>query len=99
MVSTCPGARQFTRPEPGYYECPSCGAEVEIWTDELGWQCSRCGTMVYREREQSCIDHCPHARECLGEVKYERLMQARPVEPANEVATSREETSNAGTRE
>lgn len=97
MVSTCPGARQFTRPEPGYYDCPSCGAEVEIWTDELGWQCSLCGTMVYREREQSCIDYCPQARECLGEARYERLVQARPARHGASPSPETDETSNART--
>ena len=77
MLSFCPGARLFNRPEPGYYECPACGGDAEIWTDELRYPCPHCGTMVYREREQSCIDTCPHARECLGDLKYERLVSAR----------------------
>ncbi len=77
MLSSCPGAKQFKHPEVDYYECPSCGAEVEIWTDEIGWPCPNCGTMVYRVREQSCVDTCPHARECLGDALYERLMEVR----------------------
>lgn len=87
MLAVCPGARQFTRPEPGYYDCPSCGAEVEIWTHDIGWECAGCGTFVYREREQSCIDHCKAARECLGDVKYQRLMQARRQEHVPEPKT------------
>src|SRR4030067_416459 len=53
--------------------CPGCGAEVESWTDELKATCRKCGNKVYRAQQASCIDWCPHAKECVGPEVYERL--------------------------
>jgi len=82
MFDKCPGAKQFTQPPPEFYPCPWCGAEVEIWTNELGANCPQCGQMVTRERIQGCIDHCEMARECLGEERYERLVRQRKAASA-----------------
>jgi DNA-directed RNA polymerase subunit RPC12/RpoP len=38
------------------YKCPNCGAEVEIFSNEVKVKCYQCGKMVYRERLPSCID-------------------------------------------
>lgn len=70
---SCPGSRTIREPRPEYINCPDCGAEVEIWTDELKATCSSCGNKVYRAQQASCIDWCPHARECVGPEVYERL--------------------------
>jgi hemerythrin-like domain-containing protein len=53
--------------------CPECGEEVEIWTDELKTTCHGCGNKVFRAQQASCIDWCPHAKECIGPEVYERL--------------------------
>ena len=53
--------------------CPNCGKEVEIWTDELKATCRNCGKKVYRAQQASCIEWCPHAKECVGPEVYERL--------------------------
>ena len=55
-------------------KCPNCGNEVEIWTDELKATCRNCGTKVFRAQQASCIEWCPHAKECVGPEVYERLM-------------------------
>jgi hypothetical protein len=73
----CPGAKAFTQPAPEFIPCPSCHAEVEIWTDEIEAKCSSCGTMVSREMLQGCIDYCESAKECLGEALYNKLMAAK----------------------
>ncbi|MFB3882560.1 MAG: hypothetical protein ACE149_14935 [Armatimonadota bacterium] len=73
----CPGAKAFTQPTPEFIPCPSCHAEVEIWTDEIEAKCSSCGTMVSREMLQGCIDYCEAAKECLGEALYNKLMAAK----------------------
>ncbi|MBN2517695.1 MAG: hypothetical protein JXB14_02525 [Candidatus Altiarchaeota archaeon] len=61
------------RPVPEYVKCPKCGKELEIWSDELGVECE-CGNKVSRDVE-SCIKWCDHARECLGEEKYNELVK------------------------
>lgn len=70
---SCPGSRTIREPRLEYITCPDCGAEVEIWTDELKATCSSCGNKVYRARQASCVDWCPHAKECVGPEVYERL--------------------------
>ncbi len=70
---SCPGSRTIREPIPEYIKCPDCGAEVEIWTDELKATCRNCGGKVYRAQQASCIDWCPHAKECVGPEVYERL--------------------------
>ena len=70
---SCPGSRTIRNPVPENILCPSCGREVEIWTDEAKAACPGCKTTVFRERKMSCIDWCPHARECVGPEVYERL--------------------------
>ena len=38
-----PGARFLRQPRPEMFECPDCGEEVEIWSDEIRGTCSACG--------------------------------------------------------
>ncbi len=70
---TCPGSRTIREPRPEYISCPDCGREVEIWTDELKATCPGCGNKVLRAQQASCIDWCPHAKECVGPEVYQRL--------------------------
>ncbi|MBI2831507.1 MAG: hemerythrin domain-containing protein [Chloroflexi bacterium] len=70
---SCPGSRVIREPRPELYNCPGCGREVEIWTDELKATCRNCGNKVFREQQVSCIDWCPHAKECVGPEVYARL--------------------------
>ena len=77
QLEGCPGAKTFTQPTPEFVHCPMCHSEVEIWTDEVEAKCDGCGAMVTRELLQGCIDHCPSAKECLGEALYNKLRTAR----------------------
>ena len=70
---SCPGSRTIREPRPESISCPDCGREVEIWTDELKATCQGCGNKVLRAQQASCIDWCPHAKECVGPEAYERL--------------------------
>jgi hemerythrin-like domain-containing protein len=70
---SCPGTQAIRQPIPEFINCPDCSAEVEIWTDELKATCPRCGNKVHRAQQASCIDWCPHAKECIGPEVYERL--------------------------
>ncbi len=72
MSLKCPGQDdRFLRVE--LYICPTCRAEVEIFSDETRVKCDECGEWVYREKLPSCIDWCATARECLGEERWEKL--------------------------
>jgi len=55
------------------FKCPSCGAEVEIFSNEVKVKCYQCGEMVYRERMPSCIDWCASARQCLGKERWQQM--------------------------
>ena len=70
---SCPGSRSIREPRPEFIDCADCGREVEIWTDELKAICPDCGNRVFRVQPASCIDWCPHAKECVGPEVYERL--------------------------
>ncbi|MFH1638863.1 MAG: phosphohydrolase [Chloroflexota bacterium] len=57
------------------HKCPSCGYDVEIFSDEARIKCRRCGDWVYRENAPSCIEWCAKARECLGEERWRQLKE------------------------
>lgn len=65
----CPGSMGFVQPKPEMFRCPSCGREVEIWSDEATGNCPVCSKTVFRPGMQSCLDWCKHAKECVGEEK------------------------------
>ncbi len=74
MTSKCPG-QDFRKLRVSLHKCPNCGAEVEIFSDEIKIKCQKCGEMVYREKIPSCIDWCASARQCLGEVRWNELRE------------------------
>jgi len=69
LTKHCPGSLGFVQPKPEIFRCPSCGCEVEIWSDEGTGKCPKCSKSVFRPGMQSCIDWCKHAKECIGEEK------------------------------
>jgi len=72
MSSQCPGQNDRNlRVE--LYKCPSCGARVEIFSDELKVKCLKCGKYIFKEKIPSCIDWCASARQCLGEERWKTL--------------------------
>ena len=72
MRSLCPGQdNRNLRVE--LFKCPSCGTEVEIFSNEVKVKCYQCGEMVYRERMPSCIDWCASARQCLGKERWQQM--------------------------
>ena len=76
MVSHCPGQDGWNL-KVAVYKCPTCGSEVEIFSDETRIKCRICGNYVYREKLPSCIEWCAKARECLGEERWKQLHEAR----------------------
>jgi hypothetical protein len=75
----CPGAKILRQPQPEMFDCPSCGEEVEIWTDEIRRECSNCGRVVFRDGFMSCLEWCKFAQDCIGEEAYDRYQRNRAV--------------------
>jgi NADH pyrophosphatase NudC (nudix superfamily) len=72
MNTKCPG-QDMKNLRAAMYQCPKCGAEVEMFSDELKIKCRKCGEYVYKEQTPSCIEWCPSARQCLGEARWEAI--------------------------
>ena len=72
MNGKCPG-RDARNMRAAMYKCPNCGAEVEMFSDELKIRCRKCGEYVYKENVPSCIEWCASARQCLGEERWKAL--------------------------
>lgn len=71
-MDKCPGNSSFVQPKPECVLCPSCGAEVEIWTDEVCAFCLVCHAAISRGLVQSCLDWCQHAEKCLESQRLRR---------------------------
>lgn len=84
MIFECPGSQKFKHPQPEVIKCPYCGADAEIWTDEVQAECQNCKKTVVREKGQSCLDWCASAKECIGEKQYERYMKKKKGGERNE---------------
>ena len=71
----CPG--QDTRNlKAAMVACPNCGAEVEMFSDELRIRCHACRAYVYKEKTPSCVDWCSSAEKCLGVERWNALRGA-----------------------
>lgn len=55
-------------------KCPNCGEIVELASDDVAVECDNCGFTIYNDT-LSCVLWCEHARECVGEEMYEKLIQ------------------------
>ena len=66
-IIRCPGALRSLAPEPLERTCPRCLREVEIWSDEEKVKC-KCGMTIFKDRQPSCVEWCPAAEQCLGDV-------------------------------
>ncbi len=75
MYTRCPGL-DGKNLRAAIYKCPKCGAEVEIFSDEIRVKCRNCGEQVYTEKVPSCIEWCASACECLGEERWKRFRDA-----------------------
>ena len=73
----CPGSRVMRQPKPEQFDCTTCGAEVEIWSDEISGKCLSCGTIVAREGIMSCVEWCTMARDCVGDDLYDSFQQRK----------------------
>ena len=76
MFDKCPGAAGIRTPTIIIKKCPECGREVEIFSNEMQTQCSKCGFTIYNDLE-SCVQWCQYAKECVGEEAYKKLKKKR----------------------
>ena len=74
MVDQCPGAINIRMPRLEIKDCPKCGEEIEIFSNEASAKCTNCGFVSYNDL-LSCVEWCEYAKECVGEEKYERIMR------------------------
>lgn len=72
--TVCPGSRTMRQPVPEMFQCPTCGEEVEIWSDEIKGSCLKCGTTVMRDGFMSCLDWCAMGKDCVGDATYGKYM-------------------------
>jgi len=79
--NVCPGAKRFLEPSPEEFRCRNCGAQVEIWSDEGETTCRACGAVVKRPAEKTCLDWCSSAEQCLGVMKYNKLLRQGLIHP------------------
>ncbi len=82
MVNQCPGAANIRMPRLQIKDCPKCGEEIEIFSNDANAKCSKCGLVIYNDL-LSCVQWCKYAKECVGEKTYERLMQQLSEEKQN----------------
>jgi DNA-directed RNA polymerase subunit RPC12/RpoP len=76
MFTKCPG-QDWRDVTVGYYQCPKCSSEVEIFSFDVGVRCRRCGEMVLPTKLPSCIEWCESARACLGETKWKEWQERK----------------------
>jgi len=72
MLDHCPGAANIRTPTLTIKQCPRCGEEIEVFSNDVSVKCSRCGFTVYNDL-LSCIQWCKYARGCVGEETYLKL--------------------------
>lgn len=67
----CPGQdrRDFAPEDVILAPCPSCGAEIEFFPDDIMVRCSACKKLARNPRfNPACAAWCEYADRCLGEV-------------------------------
>ena len=77
--TVCPGAKILRQPRPEMFDCPQCGEEVEIWSDEIRGTCGACGKAVFREGLPSCVEWCKYGKECVGEEAFGTYQRNRAL--------------------
>jgi ribosomal protein S27AE len=74
MFDRCPGAANIRTPTLSIRRCPQCGAEVEVFSNDVSVKCGSCGYVVYNDIS-SCVRWCRYARECVGDETFRKLTE------------------------
>ncbi len=75
-MDKCPGQMPSRDLDSELVTCPSCGATVEIFTDEPKRRC-KCGKVLLHKTLPRCAEWCPAAERCFGEAADMRQIKAR----------------------
>lgn len=89
LYDHCPGALNLRTPTLTIRKCPECGGEVEVFSTDVKVTCPDCGTVIYND-DLTCAQWCRHARECLGEDLYNKLIAGKTADTASSPARSPE---------
>lgn len=54
--------------------CPQCGLLIELFSIDTQMPCEHCGFVAYNDT-LSCVQWCAHARKCVGDEMYEKMME------------------------
>lgn len=73
VIDRCPGSANLKTPTLAIKKCPECGHEVEMFSIDTNAKCEHCGFIIYND-VSGCIKWCKHARECIGDEEYDRLV-------------------------
>jgi len=65
MQGRCPGLGG-QRLTSSLVACPTCGTEVEMFSDESSVKCTQCGTRVRKEAVATCAKWCKASAYCSG---------------------------------
>lgn len=72
MLNKCPG-QDDRNLKSETIQCPDCGYQIEVFSDEVKVRCPGCKNLACRDRLPSCVDWCKYARECVGEERWKKL--------------------------
>lgn len=76
MFGQCPGSANIRTPTLSIKKCPECGHDIEMFSTDLKVACDHCGFVIYNDIS-SCVQWCKHAKDCLGEEMYRKLVEKK----------------------
>lgn len=83
----CPGVKSLTHPQGiAIRTCPSCGGEVEFFSDEFEVKCPACGRPLHREATNACVGWCEHALQCIADLKSRGLISQSKANELEHIA-------------
>ncbi len=85
----CPGIKDLIRPKIIVRTCPSCGDEVEFFSDETEAKCPSCGHILHIEASESCVTWCQYADKCILDLKERGLITQDRAEQLMQIAKSK----------
>lgn len=62
--------------------CPQCGSIIELFSIDTSVACDQCGFVAYNDT-LSCVQWCEHARKCVGDETYEKMMAIAAMQKEN----------------
>ena len=77
----CPGTRNLIGPgQITIRTCPSCGDEVEFFSDETEAKCIKCDHILRQEVTPSCVTWCEYAEKCIDDMKNRGMISSSRAE-------------------